>query len=320
MRKIVFLLTCVALFSCLLDAGEQATTLRVIVQKANIREEPDTSAQIIAQVTLGSLLEAQTKAGDWYEITLTSSSGEKIMGYIHGNLVEIFSQETPQPKQPRVQEKDVYVEQPPAQPQPAPQYYRQRPPRGRSGGFKLMGGLNMSKMNISEELPEEIQFKNYTSFGGGLGFELAFTPNVLFEMDLFYGQGGTQIEAEVEGYQIEAKIVGDAITAPALLKVKFLPGTSPFVVAGGEVGFVLNQKATVSIPGVGEEEVDIDEEDIQRLFYGLLFGGGFEVDLDFLTVLVEFRYHLGLSNQIKDPPPDSYARSNAMSLVFGIKL
>ena len=75
----------------------------------------------------------------------------------------------------------------------------------------------------------------------------------------------------------------------------------------------------MTIPGVGEEEQDITE-DIERLYYGALFGGGFEVDLDYLSFLLEFRYHLGLSNMVKDPPPDSYARSNAMSLVLGIKL
>jgi hypothetical protein len=320
MRKTIVLFICIALFSCVLDAGEQATTLRVIVQKANIREEPDASAQIIAQVTLGSLLEAQTKAGEWYEITLTSSSGEKITGYIHGNLVESFSPGTPQPEKPRIQERDVYIEQPRVEPQPAPQYYRQKPPRKRSGGFKLMGSSIFSKMNISEELPEEAQLKSYTSFGGGLGFELAFTPNVLFEIDFTFAPGGTRLEVDVEGILIDAKLSGKAVSAPVLLKIKFLPGTSPYVVAGGEVGYVINQKLVYSIPGYGEDEIEIDEEEIQRFYYGLLFGGGFEVDLNYLSFLVEFRYHMGLSNQIKDPPPDAYARSNAMSLVLGIKL
>jgi hypothetical protein len=325
MRRTVFVFIFILLFSCVLDAGEQATTLRVIVQKANIREEPDTSAQIIAQVNLGSLLEAQTKAGEWYEITLTSSSGEKIIGYIHSNLVETFSPETPQPEKPRVQERDVYVEQPRVDPQPAPQYYRERRPVRRATGFKLMGTMGFSKMNISDEedLPEEFQLKSLTGFGGGLGFEIGFSPNIIFEVDFTYAPGGTLLEADLSdispGLSIEAKITGAAITAPVLLKIKFLRGTSPYIIGGGEVGYVISQKAVVTIPGVGEEEQDITE-DIERLYYGALFGGGFEVDLDYLSFLLEFRYHLGLSNMVKDPPPDSYARSNAMSLVLGIKL
>lgn len=322
MKKAGFLFICVFLLSLALWAGQRSATLRVIVQKANIREEPDTSARIIAQVALGSLLEAQTKAGDWYEISLTGTGGEKMIGYIHGNLVEIFEPE--QQQQPIIQEKEVYPEQPKVGPQPAAQNYERRPPRKRSGGFKIMGSMIFSKMNISEELPEEVRLKSYASFGGGLGFELALTPNVLFEIDFNYAPGGTQMDAVVEyegmDFLIEGELAGQALSAPVLLKVKFLPGTSPYIVAGGEAGFVLSQKLVYSIPGYGEEEYEIDEEDIKRLYYGLLFGGGFEIDLDFLSFLVEFRYHMGLSNQIKDPPPDSYARNNALSFVFGIKL
>jgi hypothetical protein len=325
MRSTVFVLIFVLLFSCVLDAGEQATTLRVIVQKANIREEPDTSAQIIAQVTLGSLLEAQTKAGEWFEITLTSSSGEKITGYIHGNLVETFSPETPQPEKPKVQERDVYVEQPRVESQPAPQYYRERRPVRRATGFKFMGSMAFSKMNISdeEELPEEFQLKSLTGFGAGLGFEIGFSPNIIFEVDITYAPGGTRFEIPLEvddmNFQIDAEISGAALTAPVLLKIKFLRGTSPYIVGGGEVGYVISQKAVVTVPGVGEEEQDITE-DIERLYYGALFGGGFEVDLDFFSLLLELRYHMGLSNMVKDPPPDAYARSNALSLVLAIKL
>ncbi|MFQ6118579.1 MAG: SH3 domain-containing protein [Methanosarcinales archaeon] len=63
--------------------------LKVITERANIREKPTTieSAAIIA-VPRGTLLEKLSTVGEWYQVTCMDKKGFKIKGYIYKELVE----------------------------------------------------------------------------------------------------------------------------------------------------------------------------------------------------------------------------------------
>lgn len=58
--------------------------IEVIIDKAEIRLEPNNESQMIARVKFGIKLQSIGKIGDWYKVNLPSSQeGVEISGYIH---------------------------------------------------------------------------------------------------------------------------------------------------------------------------------------------------------------------------------------------
>jgi len=102
-----------------------------------------------------------------------------------------------------------------------------------------------------------------------------------------------------------------------LLKVRFMPGTTPYILAGGEIGYILSQKILIEYNGQIEER-DVKDE-INRLYHGLVFGGGLELQTGGMNLLFEARYNLGLSNQVKEADPGEYAKATAFTIVLGVK-
>jgi len=82
-----------------LSAGE-TVYLKVKIQGANVRSEPDLSASIVGTFPLGSILESNNKAGDWYEVAVLDEKGDKVSGYIHNSVVDVVSGAAAQPAQP----------------------------------------------------------------------------------------------------------------------------------------------------------------------------------------------------------------------------
>ena len=72
-----------------LIAGPQVV-LKVKVQTANVRLEPDMLSESIAQVTFGALLESSGKVGDFYQISITDKDGKPLDGFIHASVVEVL--------------------------------------------------------------------------------------------------------------------------------------------------------------------------------------------------------------------------------------
>jgi hypothetical protein len=87
-RNIIMVLIFVLVLGGALLAREK-TIIKVKVQTANVRSEPETSAPIVAKVAAGTLLEVAGKAGAWYEVTVNDQSGKEVTGYIHNTVVEV---------------------------------------------------------------------------------------------------------------------------------------------------------------------------------------------------------------------------------------
>ena len=88
-RNIIMVLLFVLVLGGALLAKEN-TILKVKVQTANVRSEPDASAPIVARVTAGTLLEVAGKDGAWYEVIMNDQSGKEITGYIRDTVVEVI--------------------------------------------------------------------------------------------------------------------------------------------------------------------------------------------------------------------------------------
>lgn len=68
---------------------ESPKKIQVILEKTNIRAEPDFISEVIHQVQLGISLQAVGKAGEWYLVNLPpDEEGIIISGYIHQSFVQ----------------------------------------------------------------------------------------------------------------------------------------------------------------------------------------------------------------------------------------
>jgi hypothetical protein len=68
---------------------ESPKKIQVILEKTNIRAEPDFITEVIHQVQLGISLQAVGKAGEWYLVNLPpDEEGLIISGYIHQSFVQ----------------------------------------------------------------------------------------------------------------------------------------------------------------------------------------------------------------------------------------
>ena len=73
---------------------ESPKEIQVILEKANVRTEPDFRSEIIHQVQLGISLQAVGKSEEWYLVNLPpDEEGLIISGYIHQSFVQEIPEE-----------------------------------------------------------------------------------------------------------------------------------------------------------------------------------------------------------------------------------
>jgi hypothetical protein len=307
MKRKIILVLLVALALGGLLAAKENTILKVKARLANVRSAPDAASEVIAKVTVGSLLEVSGEDGAWYEVTVNNQAGKEVTGYIHNSVVEVIGGNAAvaqNEEKPRAAERRV-----------APRVRAAK--EFAAAGIKLMGGLSMGNLNLSENLSVESKKTSKMGFMGGLGYESG--GRIAFEMDLLYSPGGAVFKDAVDTTSKERiTISGNAITLPLLLKVRFMPGTTPYVLAGGEIGYIMSQKVIITDLAGKDTELDVTDN-ISRLLYGVVFGGGIELKAGGMNLLVEARYRLGLSNLIKDPDPGAYVKATALSFLIGVK-
>lgn len=305
-RNIILLLLIVLLLGGTLLAAENAT-LKVKVATANVRSEPDASAAIIAKVTMDTILQVFSIEGAWYAVSVKDESGKEVTGYIHKTVVEVTGEVAEAAVKPDV---DVPRETPSTR--PVKKYA--------SGGLKLMGGLSLGNGSYSETLPTGFEKRNRMSFMGGLGYESG--GMFAFSIEALYSPGGSVVHGvnpADPSQWVDITIAANAISLPLMLKVRFLRGfMSPYILAGGEVGYILDAKLKMETWDGTLFEQDM-LEDINRVFYGVAFGGGFEFQVGSMNLLLEGRYRLALSNLIKDADPDEYIKPTALMFLLGIR-
>ncbi|MHB8055108.1 MAG: SH3 domain-containing protein [Candidatus Aminicenantales bacterium] len=321
MKRIAAVLVMALLVGGLAVAAE-TTVLKVKVASANVRSEPDINAAVVRQLAAGTLLEAEQMVGDWWEIQVTDKSGANVTAYIHANVVDVVSggaEPTPEETQP--------VRQAPPARTKAPAYGGYSTAPSNPGGFKLMAGLGMASLSTSAaaEDPYDKYKKSLTGLVGGLGYESGGTVGL--EIDLMYMPKGVQYKGtETSGgvdYTFDIKMRITEISGVALLKFNLpVQGINPFLVGGGEIGYVVQAKYDYTYSGGGESDsgsTDI-KKDTASIDYGLVLGGGVGFNLGGMNLSAEVRYHLGLANLDKNPTTSSdTVKSSMFLLMAGIR-
>ncbi len=172
-------------------------------------------------------------------------------------------------------------------------------------GVKLIVGGHLAKYAVEPEVVGD-EWKNKTGVLVGGGIELFSVPHISLDIDGFYFRKGSKFESATE----ELDYTLDVISITPVVRVKFLPGPSPYVLGGGEFSYILTHK---------RDDVDI-KATYKSFDYGLVFGAGFRMSMPGASLFFEGRYHLGVANILKDPAPGDSQKTKAFVVIVGIKI
>lgn len=193
----------------LLHGRDQKTSLKVIAELANIRENPDIGSAILIQVPHGTILNSDERTGDWFRISFSGENNLPLTGYVHESLVQPMSdpfRKEPEPVPP-TREPEIIPETTLPKLRPAPPK-RTTPKRKdgnpvftvafTGGGFYLSGGdLNTGLQGLadyyrvslgssSDENPEPIHLA--AVFGGDMLFGITPAFSVGLGADYIIGK------------------------------------------------------------------------------------------------------------------------------------
>ncbi len=335
MKKAIII---VGLFFCMVGAlswADEPLTLRVKTEVANVRAEPDINGEVVARVNSGTVLDSLGKNGNWYKVELIKN-GKAITGYIHSSVVDIVRESAAEVQE---EEEERPVRQATAKKAPRPSERSASVETSYSNGVMVHGGLSLASMTYPDNVDDggyniDEYLKRKTGFMGGISFDMG--KQLGLEIGFFYIQKGVAyaMEMEQEGlaFKVDGKLFLDEISAPILLKIRFSPGSTPFIVAGGEIAYVLSSKFDWSVEADnGERESGSEDliEQVNRIDYGLVFGAGYEMKMGGSSLVIQGRYHLGLADLAKKELEEGgglapvnegeWTKSNAIVLMLGIK-
>lgn len=67
--------------------------LKVVVEKAEIRLEPDTKSPVVTTALKGTILKSHEKAGEWFRVIIgPDEKGFVVIGFLHSNTVDIIKE------------------------------------------------------------------------------------------------------------------------------------------------------------------------------------------------------------------------------------
>jgi opacity protein-like surface antigen len=152
-------------------------------------------------------------------------------------------------------------------------------------------------------------------FGGFLAINLNKTFTL--QPEVYYLTQGGSWEWEDEGpVQKEVEKVS-SIPVPLLAKIHLVNKgkTIPIVFAGPALDLILSAKGKYYLDGVLDENYDF-KEFIKSTNFGLVFGGGVEIMLEKMMVVLEARYNMGLTDL--HPDVDEVYKTRTVMVMLGI--
>jgi len=177
--------------------------------------------------------------------------------------------------------------------------------------FKIMAGMNLSKYRVLPEA-EGTNWSYKSGFLAGIGLEKGFAPHTILEFDILYFVKGCQVESKDHSpFRYDLR----ALSLPTMLKIKLLEETSPYVVGGIELSYILSHKIKL------EKQAEVDLKENSRSFdYGVVVGFGFELKIEeHLFLFIEARYHQGKANLMSNPGAEQSMFTRSILAVLGMK-
>jgi len=159
----------------------------------------------------------------------------------------------------------------------------------------ITGGPNFA--NLSGDDPEgtKIEFSGRTVFGAGGVLELALGESVALTFQPMYLQKGAEAPL---GDGITGIFKAAYLEVPAFIKISFgTNNTRPYLMAGPSLGFNLSSDLELSVDGF---QTTSDFKDLtSSTDFSLGFGGGINFQLENVSLFVEGRYMLGVTDIAK---------------------
>jgi hypothetical protein len=188
----------------------------------------------------------------------------------------------------------------------------------------LKGGLNLSDLSVDDPANPDLDFDNQIDFLAGAFAQFGIGRNFAVQPEVLYSQRG----AKSRGIDPAIKLNLNYIEIPLLLMARLASRESPIyptLYAGPSVAFPTRCRVTEE--GGGSFDCDDPGADgaIQptKTDFGLVFGGGFEIIYSRLTVQLDARYNLGLTNLNDSADAQQVSVKNrtwSFMLGFGIPL
>ena len=74
-KRIFYIALSILAFVFLLTNNANADTVRITTETLNLREEPSTNSDIVAQISIGEECDVISEEGDWYEVEYGEYTG-----------------------------------------------------------------------------------------------------------------------------------------------------------------------------------------------------------------------------------------------------
>ncbi|MBP7870385.1 MAG: PorT family protein [Candidatus Saccharicenans sp.] len=183
----------------------------------------------------------------------------------------------------------------------------------------LKAGFNLSSLKVSPTMPDLPQFKNRSSFGGGIFISFDFGP-VSIEPEILYAPYGTKFNMIIDDLPYRVQYQFDYLEGLLLLRwraVRIGP-VKPVIMAGPSFGFLTRAKGILT-PAAGGTGESVDMKDMyKKSEIGLSLGAGIEAKVKKLKLSLEARYHLGLTNIAASSFEGNSIKNRAVSVLAGL--
>ena len=178
----------------------------------------------------------------------------------------------------------------------------------------VKGGINIANVSTNVEDIEDLA-EAKTGFVGGAFVSFGLGSLFAIQPELLYSQKGFEAS---EGL-LEAQLGTNYIEIPVLLKAQFkLAMLRPAIYAGPVVSF--ETSCNLDLPD-GSVDCDDDEGFVDRKTtdWAAAFGANLDFFLGPVTLIVDGRYQLGLTNLANDPDfPEEEVKSRVWQIMAGI--
>ncbi|MGD8699696.1 MAG: porin family protein [Gemmatimonadales bacterium] len=164
----------------------------------------------------------------------------------------------------------------------------------------VKGGLNSANLSVDAPEDPDTDFDSQTDFLAGAFAQFGFGSVFAIQPEVHYSQRG----AKSRDTDPAVKLNLDYIDVPLLLMARLGSRESPLypiLYAGPSVAFETRCNVSGEVDGT-DVSFDCSDPQLEGAFqttktsFGLVFGGGFEILYSRLTVQLDARYNLGLTN------------------------
>jgi len=195
-----------------------------------------------------------------------------------------------------------------------------------SSNIGIKAGLSFANFKTSKPLTVDlgsigeyaVDLKNLSSWQAGAFISLRMFGGFSLQPEVYYVTRGIKIDQTILGSSFTGKVELKYVEVPLLLKYNLALESSlnPVLYAGPYIA--LNLKAEQVFEFVGQKWQEDIKDDIKNFDFGLVFGGGIENEVGSITVILDVRLSIGLTDINNTPGADIKVKNKTIILLAGI--